>query len=270
MEIIKLAKESNEIQRVVTLKENRNKRHKFQEFVIEGHAAIDQACKMGWEIKAFFYNRDKDLSKWAQDHLDQKRCKVAYALTSAMMDIISDKMEASELIAIVKSCVEPFEWFKPKANSVVVVFDEPKSPGNLGMLIRSMVAFGVSALVISGRAADEFDPVCIRASVGTFFSLPIYRVEGIAKFMETVNQIKQTKNVKIVATGDKGSTPLQEATFDSEVLFLIVGNETTGVSMGYKDAADQFVQIPLPGPFTSLNVAAAGSVFLYEIFKQRS
>lgn len=266
---IKLFKETNEIQRLITLRHSRNSRHHYQEFILEGRVAIDQAYKKGWRVKALFYNQDAPLSNWAQQHLAQKRYDSAYEITASLMDKIADKTESSELIAIAEMQIRPFSSYFPSSPEVIVVLDTPKSAGNVGMMIRSAVCFGAHAVVLSGHAADEYDPKCIRASVGTFFSIPIYRVEGINKFLEKIEDLKLRTSVMIMASGDKGALSIEEAKFEEDLLFLVLGNETKGVSAGYREAAHQFVRISTANEFTSLNVAAAGSIFLYEIFRQK-
>ncbi len=269
MKLITLTKETNEIQRVLALKSNRQKRYQYKEFVIEGHASIDQAYLHDWEINSLFYNKDIELSQWAKNHLNNQCYKTIYAVSGQLMDKISDKIDSSELIAIVKMKINPFHLYQPKVQDVLIVLDEPNSPGNLGMVIRSATAFGAAAIVISGHAADEYDPKCIRASVGTFFNLPIYRIEGISAFSKIVEPLKPKFNFRFIASGDKGSISIKKACFTADVLFLILGNETSGVSKGYQNMSDEFVQIPFHGKFTSLNIAAAASIFLYEIFNQR-
>lgn len=269
MAVIALDKETNEIQRVLTLQNNRNKRHRYREFVIEGRLALDEAWKRGWSIRSIFYNKEKPLSRWAQDHLNFGKYRTAYAITNQLMKKISDKIDSSELVAIIEQPLRSFAAYQPQSQNVVVVLDEPKSPGNLGMMIRSCMAFGASALIISGHGADEFDPQCIRASRGTFFSAPIYRVEGIKAFSQRLEVWKKQHRVLVIASGHQGAITLEKAQLHADIVLLVLGNETDGVSAGYQQLADQFVRIPLEGDFTSLNVAAAGSIFLYEIFRQR-
>ncbi len=269
MKIVKLSKETNEIQRVLTLRDSRNNRYRYREFILEGRIAIDQAYAKGWRVKSLFYNGDQPLSNWAKNHLAQKRYEIAYEVPASLMEKMGDKTEPTEMLAIAEMQICPFSSYQPTSSDVVVVLDSPKSGGNVGMMIRSSVAFGASAIVISGHAADEYDPKCIRASVGTFFSIPIYRVDGASKFTEKLQELKGKQKVTTIASGDEGAIPIEEADFGGDLLFLILGNETNGVSATYRQTADQFVQIPLPGEFTSLNIAAAGSIFLYEIFRSR-
>lgn len=270
MKVVKLSKETNEIQRVITLRESRNNRHRYREFILEGRIAIDQAYAKGWKIKSLFYQGGQPLSNWTKNHLTQKQYEIAYEVTGRLMEKIGDKSEPTEMLAIAQMQITPFSSYQPVLSEVILVLDAPKSAGNLGMIIRSAVAFGAHAIVISGHAADEYDPKCIRASVGTFFSIPIYRVDGSNKFREKLEELKKTKMVRVIASGEDGAIPLEAAQFMGNLLFLILGNETKGVSVAYRQMADQFVKISLPGEFTSLNIAAAGSIFLYEIFRSRS
>lgn len=270
MKIVKLSKETNEIQRVITLRESRNNRHRYREFILEGRIAIDQAYAKGWKIKSLFYNGGQPLSNWTKSHLAQKQYEVAYEVSDALMGKIGDKTEPTEMLAIAEMQIIPFSSYQPALSEVIVVLDSPKSAGNVGMMIRSAVAFRASAIVISGHAADEYDPKCIRASVGTFFSIPIYRVNGANQFMEKLQELEEKKKVMTIASGDEGSIPIEAAKYNGDLLFLILGNETNGVSATYRQMADQFVRIPLSGEFTSLNIAAAGSIFLHEIFRCRN
>ncbi len=269
MKIISLNRETNELQRVYTLQTNRNKRHRYQEFVIEGRLAIEEALRKGWKIRSLYYSQEQSLPSWAQKVLEFHDCDTAYALTNPLMEKISDKTESAEMVAIVEQPLRSLETYHLQPQEVVVVFDEPKSPGNLGMMIRSGVAFGVSTFIISGHGADEFDPQCIRASRGTFFSSSIYRVEGVRSFTQRLEKWKENHQVEVVVTGNRGSINLEEGRWNADILFVVLGNETHGVSVGYQEIADQFVQIPLKGEFTSLNIAAAGSILLYELFRQR-
>jgi TrmH family RNA methyltransferase len=63
-----------------------------------------------------------------------------------------------------------------KEDLLVVVFDRPSSPGNLGTIIRTCDALGADGLIITGHAVDVYDPETISATTGSLFSLPIVRL----------------------------------------------------------------------------------------------
>ena len=50
---------------------------------------------------------------------------------------------------------------------------------------------------------------------------------------------------------------------------LLLGNERRGLSAAYRSLANRAVRIPMSGAASSLNVAVAGSIMLYEVVRQR-
>lgn len=264
---IYLSKETNEIQRVISLRQSRNKRFRHQEFIIEGTSAIEQAFAQNWEIKSVFYHAEAKLSDWAQDYINKPQVDNVYAVSSMLMEKITDRTDTPEMIVIGKARTADFSSYKAKANDVIIVLDQPNSPGNLGMIIRSAVAFGAAAIIISGHAADEYDPKCIRSSVGTFFSIPIYRVGGASEFLATLETKNSRKNMCIISSGNNGVDEMEAIDFHTRPLCVILGNETYGVSKMYKECSDYFVKIPTLAGFSSLNIGVAASIFLYETYK---
>jgi 23S rRNA (uridine2479-2'-O)-methyltransferase len=61
-----------------------------------------------------------------------------------------------------------------------VVYDRPTSPGNVGTLVRSVDAFGAAGLIVTGNAADIYDPKAVRASTGSLFAVPVVRTDSAA------------------------------------------------------------------------------------------
>ena len=67
----KINSRNAEFQKFQVLKTNRNKRHKYGEFFVEGVRNINGAVEGGWEITSFLYTREKPLSGWAEDLLQK-------------------------------------------------------------------------------------------------------------------------------------------------------------------------------------------------------
>ena len=145
----------------------------------------------------------------------------------------------------------------------IVVFDRPTSPGNIGTLARSADAFGASALVVTGHAADPYDPQSVRASTGSLFALTVLRVPGPGPVVEHA----QARGYRIVGTDEEGS-PLAEVDLSGRVV-VVVGNETHGISSGWRTACDDVASIAMTGTASSLNAAVAGSIVLHEALRQR-
>ena len=74
--------------------------------------------------------------------------------------------------------------------------------------------------------------------------------------------------VRIAGTDERG--PVDVAGYDlTGPRVVVIGNETTGMSAGWRESCDVLVRIPITGAASSLNAATAASVVLYEARRQR-
>lgn len=132
---------NNIYQHFYVLKTNRNKRHRYGEFLVEGVRNLNEAVSGGWKIKALLIREGK-LSDWAQRLLHTTAVK-NYRLREELMRELSGKEDTSELIAVVEMRQELLNHVRLSKNPFLVVFDRPSNRGNLGTMIRSCEAFGV-------------------------------------------------------------------------------------------------------------------------------
>jgi TrmH family RNA methyltransferase len=267
--LLRLYAETNEFQHVETLRRNRQKRHKHREFFVEGVRAINQALAFGWGFKWLLYARDRPLSDWAKDVLDRAGAELRLELPFELLQKLSGKEETSELIAMVAMPADDLARIPVRQNARIVLFDRPANPGNLGSIMRSCDAFGVDGVVITGHAVDLYDPETIGASMGSFFAVPAVRVATVAEVRSWLDSLRLAL-ARLAVVGSSAKATLDVATCDlTRPLVLIVGNETWGMSAGYRELCDDIVTIPMRGSASSLNVAAATSILLYEIDRQR-
>lgn len=267
--VIQIYTKNNDFQYIETLRRNREKRHQSHEFFIEGVRPINQALQHGWQVNAFAYAREAKLSGWARDILRDSRAKRHYAMPDALLTELSGKEETSELLALVEMAPDDFTRIPVCARLLVVIFDRPSSPGNLGTLIRSCDALRVDGLVITGHAVDLYSPETISATTGSFFALPVVRKSSITQLLPWFENVRQQLGtLQIVGTDEKGAVDIDQHDFTTPTI-LLVGNETWGLSKAYQELCDVMARIPISGSASSLNVACATSIVLYEIDRQR-
>ena len=256
-------------QRIDVLRRNRNKRHRYGEFVVEGVRAINGALAAGWTVRSFAYPRDRQLSRWATDILATSTAESHLAVAPALFDTISEKEDSSELLAAVAMRPDSVERIPTGPGMAVVVVDRPGSPGNLGTLIRSCDAFGVAGVIVTGHGVDLYEPATIRASVGSFFSVPCIALESHREVAEWVGELRGSySGLTVVGTSARASSALRDFHWGTEVV-LLVGNETNGLSHAYREMCDDIVRIHMRGTATSLNAAVATSIVLYELDTHR-
>ena len=252
-------------QRLDVLQRNRTKRHRYGEFVVEGVRALNGAIAGGWTIRAFAYARGRELSRWATGVLESSSADTHFEIAPELFDRLSEKEDPSELLAVAAMRPDSLDRIPVEAGMTVVVVDRPGSPGNLGTIIRSCDAFGVTGLIATGHGVDLYDPVTIRASVGTFFAVPSLTLGSHREVEAWVAELRQRlPGVVVVGTSARAPTTMRDARWGSEVV-LVVGNETSGMSHAYRELCDEVVTIPMRGTATSLNAAVATSIALYEL-----
>ena len=142
--------------------------------------------------------------------------------------------------------------------------DAVADPGNLGTIIRTADAAGASGVIIGQNCADVYSPKTIRGTMASVFNLPVYITDDNA---QTFDAIKQSGAV-IYAAALENAEDCFVQDFRGRCVFVL-GNEANGVSDISLIYADKRVKIPMIGKAESLNVAAAGTVLLYEAVRQR-
>jgi TrmH family RNA methyltransferase len=152
---------------------------------------------------------------------------------------------------------------------LVVVVDRPASPGNLGTIIRSCDAFGATGVIVTGHGVDLYDPLTIRASVGSFFAVPCIALSSHREVSAWAESLRvERSGMSLIGTSAHADSSLRDFSWGSDVM-LVIGNETSGLSHAYREMCDAVVKIPMRGTATSLNAAVATSILLYEIDSYR-
>jgi len=259
-------------QKFEVLLTNRNKRHRYNEFLVEGVRNINEAVKNNWQINSFIYPYGKKLSGWASDLFRNVKTKTNYELTEELMNELSGKENSSELIAVAAMKNNADNKKAMSLNPVTALFDRPSNKGNLGTLLRSCDAFGVDELVITGHSVDIYDPEVIGASMGSFFKLPFIRLSDNDAIDEYIAGLKlQYPLLKIIGTTAHTHKNIYEIDMTTPVLFLI-GNETDGLNQRFCEICDVTAAIPMSknSSASSFNVSCAATVMFYEANRQRS
>lgn len=130
---------------------------------------------------------------------------------------------------------------------------------NLGTLLRTCDAVGACMAVPANkhyrRALNKGDTLARRPHLHWVNGTPTSWIS---------NQRNRGKLIVAVELADD-ALPLTLLKPARQPTVLLLGNESTGVPDEAMRLADQFVQIPMVGVGTSLNVAVAGSLVAYRL-----
>lgn len=248
---------------------NRNKRQRAGEFLVQGVRPITLAVEHGWPIRALIHDADRPLSAWAKDVLQRSRAERVSMAPGLLAELGEKEQSAPEVIAVLEIPADDLSRITVGPDFLGVVFDRPTGPGNLGSIIRSADAFGADGLIVTGHAADVYDPKAVRASTGSLFAVPAVRVPSHREVLDWVAAERSRGNpVVVVGTDEKGEADIFDFDLTRPTL-LLIGNETAGLSAAWREEADHLVSIPMVGSASSLNAANAATAVLYEALRQR-
>ena len=270
MKTITVMNKNNDYQKFVVLKHNRNKRYKYNQFIVEGVRSLNEAVKNNWKIISFIYDKN-NLSDWAKRMIETVKTEVNYTLPAQLLRELSGKEDTSELLAIIEMREDRLEHVTLSPNPFIVLFDRPSNKGNLGTMIRSCDALGADMLIITGHAVDLYEPDVIVSAMGSFFNLPVIRIvnnEDLYQFVESL-RIKYP-DFKIIGTTAHKEKPVYQENLKNPVM-LMMGNETVGLNKAFKEYCDVLCTIPMAEDSyaSSFNVSCAASILMYEIVRQR-
>jgi TrmH family RNA methyltransferase len=239
---------------------NRTKRGRAGEFLVQGVRPITIAAERRWPIRSLLYPSGRRLSAWADGMVrdtDAERVEMAPDLLAELAG-----KDDAELVAV--AALPPDDLSRITPDRPVIVFDRPSDPGNIGTVVRSADAFGASGVIVTGHAADAYDPKAVRASTGSLFAVPVVRAAAPGE----VAAWARAADIRIIGTDETGTHDVSRHDLSGPAL-IVIGNETRGMSAAWHAACDEVVRIPIGGAASSLNAAAAATVVLYEAARQR-
>jgi len=270
MKETKIVAKDSTYQKFEVLKTNRNKRYKYNEFLVEGVRSLKEAVTNKWNIKSFIYDKN-NLSDWARETISSVKTKENFVLTPELMKDLSGKEDTSELMAIIEMREDKLENVELSPIPFIVLFDRPSNKGNLGTIIRSCDSLGADMLIITGHAVDLYDPDVVVSAMGSFFNMPVIRIEDNNDLYAYIDSLREKYPDLLVA----GSTAHKEKSIEEidfkRPLVLMIGNETMGLNKAFKEYCDVLCTIPMDEKSyaTSFNVGCAASIMMYEVTRQR-
>lgn len=244
---------------------DRQERDKTSFFLIEGYREVLRATDAHWNIDKLMICKELFLGS-NEEALIQRiaaRGTEVVSCTEKVFHKISYRDRPDGLLAIAPQKKVHLEDLKKDKLPFYVIAEAIEKPGNLGTILRSSDAVGVSGLIVCDRCTDIFNPNVVRASVGTLFSVPTVETSG-----EEALQWLKKQGIAILAATPHATVEYTQVDL-VRPLAIAVGTEQLGLSKRWMEQADLQVRIPMHGVADSLNVAMATTLLLYEVLRQR-
>ena len=150
------------------------------------------------------------------------------------------------------------------SNALVLVAIDVQDPGNVGALVRTAEAGGMSGFFVTGASANPFSWKAIRGSMGSTLRLPVVGDLSTASVMTCL----ESGRIRTIAAVPRGGQDPDAIDWRGKVA-LIVGGEGAGLPGAVTSNCHALVSIPMAARVESLNVAAAGAILIYAARRQR-
>lgn len=256
-----------------TLLGNRTKRNRAGEMIVQGVRPINLVLDSDLDVRAVLITHSNGRSSWASQAIAtvQTAGAASWLVAPELMAELGEKDEEEppEILLVVAIPADDLSRIPVHADALYVALDRPASPGNIGSIVRSVDALGGHGVIVTGHAADPYDPRALRASTGSAIMTPTVRLPSIRPALEWVERMRADGvDIQIVGTDEDGTHDVWDVDLTRPTL-LVTGNEHSGMSAAWKDACDVLTRIPMTGHASSLNAANATAAILYEATRQR-
>lgn len=248
---------------VAALQEDRGFRDARGLFFIEGVRNFVQAVDNGFAIECIIFSERLLTAPLVRKLV--RRCRRSGVnglnVSPEQFRRISHARRASGVAAIVRQRWAGLDDVSPEQGLCWVLLETVRSPGNLGTLIRSSEAFGGAGFVFIGSDADPYGPSVVRSAMGAIYRQPLVRTDWPA-----LRRWIDHHNCAVIGATPSGAADLHR--FDCpRAPLLFLGEERKGLTKRQKDLCRHFVRIPMERTVDSLNVGVAGSLLMYEIYR---
>lgn len=224
-------------------------------FLVEGIHHVGEAVEAGWEVDAVLYAPDLLTSHFARDLIARLGTK-PQPVSAPVMESLADKDNPQGILAIVRQKHIEIDHLGLIKTAAALV--SPQDPGNVGTILRTLDAVGADALFLLGGGVELYHPTVVRSSMGTIFWKPVVQT-SFDEFVEWARR-GQYQLIGTSARGDVGYQMLVPPI----PWVLVLGNEQKGLTTAQINACDVVVALPMKGKVSSLNLAVAAGVLLYQ------
>lgn len=146
---------------------------------------------------------------------------------------------------------------------IVVILDHIEDPHNLGAIIRTCEAAGITSIIIPKDRSAKVNATVMKSSVGCLEKVKVVMVSNLNM---SIDKLKE-KGFWIIGTDMQG-TDFKKIDYSGKIA-LIIGNEGKGINSLTKKKCDFIASIPMQGTVNSLNASVAAALVIYEAVRER-
>lgn len=226
---------------------------------VEGPTLLQEVFKSDLRVDCVLTVNPATLDPILLRWLKEQRAKI-FRVSPDLISYIANTDAPQGMIALVRIPTWDVKTVFKTDRGIFLVLVSLQDPGNLGTIIRSAEAFGVSAVFTTPRTVSAYNSKAVRASAGSILRVPVISSFDVAALFKEfkrhrISTVATSLNAKKLINPDHLRLPMA----------LFVGQEAHGLSENIVSECKHQVRIPTRDSVQSLNVALATGILLYEI-----
>jgi len=241
-------------------------RREHSRFIAEGVRLLEEAFRFGFLPVSLYANPGELTDRATELTRRATRERIAVKQVSSRdLKKISDTETSQGLLGVFAIPSISLAELSSSNPRTVLVCDRVNDPGNLGTLIRSALAFGFEAVLLTSGTVEPYAPKTVRSSAGGVFGVPIVTAERD----DVLNWLQQRDTV-LIAADAAAHTDLDRSQVTSDKpMALAVGAEADGLDEAILAKATARCRIGHRPTVDSLNAAVAGSILMKRLYDIR-
>ncbi|MCF8258307.1 MAG: RNA methyltransferase [Flavobacteriales bacterium] len=249
------------VKQLVDLEKPRERR-KQGLFVVEGVREVSLGLQSGHPLRSLFicpsfYQLDNAYP------IEQSGAEV-FHLSEEVFAKVAVREGTGGVIALLESREYGLDNLIETESPLYLILEKVEKPGNIGAMLRTADAAGLSGVIVCDPATDFYNPNVIRSSVGCVFTVPV----ACASNDEVLAWLRKRHIRSYAAALTDTATPYHHHDFKIPSAILL-GSEADGLSDFWLRNSDEQVIIPMRGRIDSMNVSNAAAVLVFEALRQR-
>ena len=232
---------------------------------VEGQRAVLAAHNSGHHIITIFYSRRLFRTGTAADALMQIMQQwPVQRISASQFRSLTRAQRASGIAAIIRQRWLPLSQLDHRRGTWLAI-RHFQNLGNAGTLMRSALSLNCQGIICFGKSMDLYAPDIQRASMCASLYLPKIRtVHSDFKQWLATHRAWQ-----VFGTSAHARTNICEASLTGSSI-IYIGHERLGLNDEEKQVCGHLLRIPMTGAMSSFNAGVAGSIILYETWRQHT
>ena len=238
-------------------------RHEQKCFVAEGARLCRDAAISKVTLQKVFYTEQAEEKYPDYLHDILQVAGQAYVIEPHVAELLASTKNPQGIFCVCKMHTDAADFSKMDKGGHYIALESIQDPANLGAVLRTAEALGISGAVLAGNCCDVYSPKVLRASMGAVFRLPFTAAPSMEQAVLQLNAIGFFTYAAVPAAN---AEPITTIDFSNPSV-IVVGNEGNGLTDEAINACSKKVTIPMLGRAESLNAASSAAILMWEMMR---